>query len=317
MLCILYVNTVGALLGFVGLLVERALPSASSRRWIWCVIIPLSIFLPGFYRANHTASVTDLFPQGAPSSPAGKPLAPGFWARLQAYDPLINDAWQISSAMLLLWGLATVFHVFLVVRGGRARWLSDVDGVPVIVTDTLGPATVGFWKSRVVVPRWVLTLPRPERAYIMHHEDEHRRSHDAQLLFLASLPLLLLPWSAALWWQLHRLRLAVEMDCDKRVVSKLGDPNRYGELLLKIAQSAGSGQRLQPALLGGAGMLERRLVALVDPRPLRRAQRFLVPAIAVALGALVLLMPHPVAGPDAAEHATHTGKASAVIIPRR
>ena len=37
-----------------------------------------------------------------------------------------------------------------------------------------------------------------------------------------------MPWNLALWWQLRRLRLAVEMDCDNRVVAALGDPNPYG-----------------------------------------------------------------------------------------
>jgi hypothetical protein len=28
-----------------------------------------------------------------------------------------------------------------------------------------------------------------------------------------------LPWNVALWWQLMRLRAAIELDCDKRVVA--------------------------------------------------------------------------------------------------
>ncbi|HZD85671.1 MAG TPA: M56 family metallopeptidase, partial [Gemmatimonadaceae bacterium] len=168
------------------------------------------------------------------------------------------------------------------------------DGVSVVVTEAIGPATVGFFRSRVLVPRWVLALPGSQRQYVLRHEEEHRRAHDARLLFVASLPLILMPWNLAMWWQLRRLCLAVEMDCDNRVVSGLGDARAYGELLLKVALAGSRGPRLQPALLGGVGTLERRLTLLLAPTPLRQVQRFLLPALAVGLLAIVLLMPHPV-----------------------
>src|SRR5205814_4145200 len=187
--------------------------------------------------------------------------------------------------MLLIWGLTNAMRVSHIVsssRPGRAnpRQPTIVDGVPVVITDLAGPATVGLLRSRVLVPQWVLGLPGMQRQYVLRHEEEHRRAHDAHLLFIASLPLILMPWNLALWWQLRRLCLAVEMDCDNRVVGALGDANAYGELLLKVAEAGSRGPRLQPAFLG-MGMLERRLNALLTPAPLRHVQRFLVPAVAV------------------------------------
>ena len=43
MLCILYVNAVGICLGLAALFLERTLPATSSRRWVWCVVIPISV----------------------------------------------------------------------------------------------------------------------------------------------------------------------------------------------------------------------------------------------------------------------------------
>jgi beta-lactamase regulating signal transducer with metallopeptidase domain len=140
----------------------------------------------------------------------------------------------------------------------------------------------------------VLALPGVQRQYVLRHEDEHRRAHDARLLFVASLPLILMPWNLGMWWLVRRLCLAVEMDCDNRVVSRLGDAPAYGALLLRVAEASSRGPRLQPAFLGGMGSLERRLVALLAPTPLRHVQRFLLPAVALALLAVVVLMPHPV-----------------------
>ena len=305
MLCILYVNAVGMLLVVAGVLIERVLPATFPRRWVWCVVIPMSIILPGYYRWHHMVSVTDV--QQAVQPPLGHALGmtsitaldPVLWAHIESYDTSINRLWITVSAILLLWGVANAWRVSRVLRlsrgaRGDARGTAIVDGVSVVVTDVIGPATVGLFRSRVLVPRWVLALPGSQRQYVLRHEDEHRRAHDARLLFVASLPLILMPWNLAMWWQLRRLCLAVEMDCDNRVVSGLGDARAYGELLLKVAQAGSSGPRLQPALLGGVGTLERRLTVLLAPTPLRQVQRFLLPALAVGLLAIVLLMPHPV-----------------------
>ena len=301
MLCILYVNAVGMCLGLAAIFLERALPATSSRRWLWCAVIPTSVILPGLYRVHHSWSVADAFAQQA--------------AGMESYDTSIDRVWLTISAVLLLWGLASAWRVSRVVslsrKGqGDANGLATIDGVPVVVTNLMGPATVGFWRSRVLLPRWVLALPGVERQYVVRHEEEHRRAHDGRLLFIMSLPLILMPWNLAMWWQLRRLCLAVEMDCDNRVVNGLGDATAYGELLLKVAQAASGGPRLQPAFLGGVGTLERRLTALLAPTPLRHVQRFLVPAAALGLLFVVLLMPHPVLGTGPHAHVTHPARAA-------
>jgi hypothetical protein len=317
MLCILYVIAVGTCLGVAALLVERALPAGWPRRWVWCVVIPISIVLPGLYRSHHNWSIGDAVEPRGPGTPSLTVLDPGWWARLESLDPLIHRVWLTASALLLVWGLANAARVWRVAYlSRRARGDGSgpviVDGVPVVVTATLGPATVGFWRSRVLVPRWVLGLPGAQRRYVLRHEEEHRRAHDARLLFVASLTLLVMPWNLALWWQLRRLCLAVEMDCDDRVVAELGDPTAYGALLLKVAQAASRGPRLQPAFLGGMGTLERRLTGLLAPAPLRQVQRYLLPAIALGLLAVALSMPHPVTGPT-----VHPAGAGHAAVPRR
>jgi len=163
----------------------------------------------------------------------------------------------------------------------------------VTLTETLGPATTGVWRPRVLLPRWVLALPAERRRYVVRHEEEHRRARDATLLTVAAVLVALMPWNVPLWWHLRRLRLAVEMDCDRRVVATLGDAVGYAELLLDVAAAASRAPRLQPALLGGSGMLERRLTALVVAGRRGAVNRFVAPVAALALVAIVLSIPHP------------------------
>ena len=305
MLCILYVNAVAMLLGVAGVLAERALPAAFSRRWVWCIIIPVSVVLPGYYRGHHNWSVVEALQQLA--------------MRAATYDTTINRVWLTVSAMLLLWGLANAWRVSRVIRLSRRERGDNagraiVDGIPIVVTDLIGPATVGLWRSHLLVPRWVLAMPRAQRQYVLRHEEEHRRAHDAQLLFVASLTIILMPWNLAMWWQLRRLCLAVEMDCDNRVVNGLGNAPAYGELLLKVAEASSRGPRLQPALLGGMGSLEHRLTVLLAPTPLRQVQRFLLPATILALLFVVAVMPHPVLGRGPHAHAAMSPE---VILPSR
>jgi beta-lactamase regulating signal transducer with metallopeptidase domain len=293
MLCVLYVNVIGAFLTVVGLWAEKVFPITWPRRWLWCAIIGLSLFLPGYARTHNNSSVLAAIEH---ESGAMSWLDPSWFLRAESMNVWVQGVWATGTLLLLLLGIMNIARVSLLIRSARRKTTGEpdtVDGVPVIVTDSLGPATAGLFRARVVLPRWVLALPGTQRSYVVRHEAEHKRAHDQHLLFMMSLSLLLTPWNLALWWQLRRLRLAVEMDCDRRVVSVLGNPHAYGELLFKVAEASTRGPRLQPAFLGG-GLLKERLTALLQPAQLRLFQKVLLPALAIGLLLLTLRMPHPV-----------------------
>jgi beta-lactamase regulating signal transducer with metallopeptidase domain len=275
MLCILYVITISTCLGVIGLLTEHALPTTSPRRWIWLVVVALSLAIPPVYRVRHKAMVHDASVMHASSQDA----------RLSQL--LLLSMW-VSAALAIAQG----FRVTRLVRRTR-REAAVVDGVASIITDSIGPATVGILGARVFIPRWVLALPPVQRRYVLRHEQEHRTAHDTLVLFAASLACVMVPWNPAMWWQLRRLRLAVEMDCDHRVVAALGDARAYGVMLLGIAEAASRQPDLQPALLG-IGMLEQRISRLVAPSTRTLAARVLASVAALALLYVVLMLPHPI-----------------------
>jgi bla regulator protein BlaR1 len=303
-LCLFYFFAVGSWLAAAGLLTERALPRSASRRWIWCVSLSASIALPMLLSAAHSSHVIALWghevvrmPAGHQMMDAGSPSSLRAWLDCSAaFGGVLLRIWLAGTLLVFAWAATSTWRVHHLLRAADAQHgaapSAVVDGVPVTVTERLGPATAGVWRPRVVLPRWVLALPVSQRRYVVRHEDEHRRAHDVALLGAASVLVALMPWNLALWWQLGRLRLAVEMDCDVRVVRALGDAEAYGELLLTVATAARRAPRLQPALLG-AGMLERRLLALVAPSPRRTSEWLLATAAAALLVAMVLSVPHP------------------------
>jgi bla regulator protein blaR1 len=64
----------------------------------------------------------------------------------------------------------------------------------------------------------------------------HIAARDPWLLLLALAIVVAAPWNLPLWWELRRLRFAIEVDCDARVVSRGADVRTYGEVLLAVGQ---------------------------------------------------------------------------------
>jgi hypothetical protein len=127
---------------------------------------------------------------------------------------------------------------------------------------------VGIARPEIVVPRWLLQRSDAEQRMVVAHEAEHLRARDPLLLTLACLVAALLAWHPAMWWMLSRLRLAMELDCDRRIVRSGVAPRSYGELLIDLAGRCAGGMRIgAPALADGSSHLERRLIAMTSPRP--------------------------------------------------
>src|SRR3982751_2017016 len=143
MLCILYVTAVGALLGVAEVLMERVMPAGFARRWLWCVIIPVSVALPGYYRWHHMVSVAEVQQAVQPSLSQTlgvgslTALDPAWWAQMQSYDMAINRLWMSATALLILWGFTNAWRVYRAISLSRrsygAKGPAVVDGVPVLL----------------------------------------------------------------------------------------------------------------------------------------------------------------------------------------
>lgn len=297
---LLYSMLVAALLALAAAALEAGLRLRGRQtRWVWALALAGSIAIPlaERYAASFSAiprvEISMAMPLvGEPTAATVGDTAPAETSTISAAD-LVLAGWIGGSGVLLTLLGVSAFRL----RQARGGWVRRrVEDVAVWVSDDVGPAVLGVVRPEIVVPDWALALPAPLRRLMLLHEREHLRAGDSHLLLAALLAVAIAPWNVFMWWQLHRLRLAVELDCDDRVLARsAGDSASvadYGELLLTVGRRR---SRIAPVALGAAGMrsgLERRLRELCRPRrsgSVRKVASFA--ALGAALASLAVCTP--------------------------
>lgn len=197
---------------------------------------------------------------------------------------VIGVTWALATLALLL---VVVTAVFRIRRGTRELPTEQVEGRAVVVSERMGPAVVGVAHPRIVLPRWILAAPQEVRAMVVLHEEEHVRARDTLLMAVGLLLVLCLPWHPAAWYQFRRLRLAIELDCDVRVVRRGVSPLRYAALLLEVGSRPSFAGAAMVGLAESPSLLERRMRALCAPLPRLNTAAAAFSAVAVLLLVLV------------------------------
>ena len=314
-----YALLIATALGLAALAAERGLRLyRKPARVLWLGATAASVTLPALYY---------FFP--ASRALRTEPLRPALEVAIErtalALGPLAGDAGsaslveRINGPLAVIWALASAatlvycFGSYFRLRRQRRRWSRrTMDGVDVLVSRDMGPGVVGFFRASIVVPAWALELDDGYRRMILEHEREHLRAGDHRLLLAGLISLILMPWNVALWWQVRRMRLAVELDCDERVMRGGADAGTYGELLIEVGQRA-SGLGLLPAALSEPrSNLEERVRNLIRAIPRRRIERAIV---AAAVAGLLLAFACSAPSPDTESIVPQpgTGKLTGVV----
>jgi beta-lactamase regulating signal transducer with metallopeptidase domain len=268
----LYSIVVSLLMGLAALALER---SAQIRqrpaRWLWgtCMVASLAILfipskvsvqIPETTHADRATSSEILTPPQTTAIETSRftlpiigtdqtPLSNGV-------STLLDWTWRMASMALALVILASGAHL----SWRRRRWeRGHMAGTAVYISEDSGPAVVGFLRPHIVVPRWLTKLSADEQELVIAHERSHLGAYDTQLLTIAVCLLACMPWNLLLWWQLRRLRLAIEIDCDARVLS-LGYPvARYSETLIAVGERQSATYAMTMARYGSKSFLEQRI----------------------------------------------------------
>lgn len=287
-----YGIAVALLFGLAGLALERiAACRGVARRGIWVATLILSVAIPTMkFLAPHWPAPPPVasFFRSVPWSEQNRIIAaPSLGAQNeQPSVAVVESGWQhrlrwpsqasLENVLRPLWLTASLgmvtFYVLLWLRLRMAarRWRRErISGQEVWVTETLGPAVYGFIRPIILVPQWVFDGPHATRAVVLAHEQEHVAARDPRLLMLGLLLVAIAPWNVPLWWQLRRLRFAIEVDCDARVLSRGTETRVYGEVLLSIGQRRSFTPIGAIALIEPASQLLRRIRIIMSPIPKR------------------------------------------------
>lgn len=289
------------------------------QRWVWVIAIALSVAVPLSTLVRRdappapAAEIVPLVPVSVASeAPRTTQTGPAGVVELPMLRPAPTTASEVpvrASAIMaaepfvraVLWGSLGVVPLLLLVEWARLRRMRRVwrhgslNGVHVLVSERFGPAVVGVLDPRIVVPQFVGELAPTAQALLLAHEQEHVRAHDSRVA-LATLSLIALaPWNPLLWWQFARLRQAIELDCDARVLRRTKADHEYGALLLDIAARAPRTMLVATAFLETARTsLERRIARIAQTtRRISRGQWMMLGAIGAAATLVFSNVPRP------------------------
>lgn len=283
-----------------------------SARFVWVlglcagVFLPVAILIEGATSTSPVRGGSEIVGVVAPGAKydAGSIAPP----RVSPFESIQNVLSRWDRAALLAWVLSSLLLLsailFLALRARAMMRHADatvMSGAQVRVTTQAGPALVGVFNYQIIVPRWVLEFPQEQQALIVAHEQEHARVFDPVLVLFAALAVVAFPWNVSLWYAVRRLRTSVEIDCDRRVLSRVSDAHAYGSLLLDVGARISGRPFFAAALSASASQLHMRISAMSpDRRSLHRMRVGALVVGSVALLGAAFSAPHPkVSLPDA------------------
>lgn len=241
----LYVTAAGCAFGVAALLAERGLRELGRPvRWAWLGAMAATVAVPVVLAWIGWGGGGGVGAGGQTASSVGPSL-----------ETVLMAVWLVASLILL----ASVRLSGWTVRRNRRSWRPRrVDGQRVAISTGFGPGVVGAARPRIVLPGWVVDATPTLRRLVVAHEREHVRGGDTRVLLTGLAMAILVPWCLPLWWQLHRLRWAVETDCDVRVLAT-APPRAYANALVAIAGRSRRGPLAVPGLAPRRSELERRI----------------------------------------------------------
>lgn len=320
---VVYILVVSALAGLAAAAAERAvrlydLPARGA--WAGAMVASVAFPLAAWLTGGPPGAAVALPPIGVgevASRIGDAAAAAGSRGSLPSLSTILLGAWGVTSAAALVWFGWSVLCLHRSLEELPTRSVGDV---AVHLTDEEGPACWGLpgRTARVLLPAWLREMTPDLRRLAVTHEREHLRGGDSLLVAGGCLLVAAVPWNLPLWWQLRRLRRAVELDCDARVLSAGADRYDYGRLLLAVGGRSGSSAWTALPLSEATSHLEGRIRTMISTSPSYRVVRAVAFAL-LALGAGALACetspPDPGAETDAVAERAPTDPPSSTPEP--
>jgi len=202
-------------------------------------------------------------------------------APLGKVNPVQSPSFEVAQLLLALWAVGALFAAGTLVYRQR-KFLSDSalkrlgSRFYKASKNAVGPAAIGFMKTRIVVPSDFSERYNPmERKLIIDHEREHIRVGDVRINGLVAVLQCLNWFNPLVYMAQRRLREDQELACDARVMRKhAGAKRTYAEALLK-AQFAGQPIPVGCAWPAGGGHALKHRIVNLGQRPSSNLRKML------------------------------------------
>lgn len=216
-------------------------------------------------------------PEAAPgvgAADAALPQVAGTGQALGLWE-VLGLVWLLGAAALLIGALVA----YLRVKGQVATAVKFAHNVYECGAFR-SPFVLGFFRPKIYIP---FGLEPRQREHVLCHESAHIQRRDYLVKPLGFLLLAIHWFNPLVWLAFHLMSRDMEMSCDEKVLSQLGEEARreYSLSLLSI----GSRRRFpapNPLAFGETGVKER----VVNVMKFRRAKRWVTVAAAVAVVAV-------------------------------
>ena len=211
---------------------------------------------------------------GVGAADAVLPQAAGAGQALGLWE-VLGLVWLLGAAALLIGALVA----YLRVKGQVATAVKFAHNVYECGAFR-SPFVLGFFRPKIYIP---FGLEPRQREHVLCHESAHIQRRDYLVKPLGFLLLAIHWFNPLVWLAFHLMSRDMEMSCDEKVLSQLGEEARreYSLSLLSI----GSRRRFpapNPLAFGETGVKER----VVNVMKFRRAKRWVTVAAAVAVVAV-------------------------------
>ena len=277
------------------------------RLWSGALLLSISVPIVSTYLALHPVKVAP----AAPTVAADRWLTPrppehGRLTMHFTEVPYGNPSWSVFAvitatlgcfvglgATRLLWQIKRIRQVVkcsspLVWFAGPTRKAlqHNMREAKVLVCPELSvPVTVSWLSPIILVPPTFEAMPEEQQLSYVAHELAHVERMDFELNLLFEIVSLSLCFHPGVYWIKKQIAQCREEVCDEIAAEKTVGRTQYARLLLHLAQQAQERSGLGLALGISTTVLERRIMALLDP--VRKSSRHHSLFIAFSASALV------------------------------
>ena len=225
----------------------------------------------------------------------------GMSQALEAEDTPARRPVDWRAAAIALYAAGVVFFVVRIAGGwilarrlvaGAAR--ADVENrAPVYESAAIAtPLTTGVFSPAVLLPLVWREWPADKLAAVLAHENAHIARRDALIAFLAHTNRAIFWFHPLAWWLERTLAVTAEHACDETAAREVGQPRRYAEVLLDMAEAVRvRGHRVSWQTIGvdGSGLLGTRIDRLLKGDAMARMSGVQRAAVAVGCAAVLVL----------------------------